>query len=58
MTVAVNDSVVVVVPNVGVALKRTVSGVEGCTKTDVNPVPTAPLLSVAVRTTLKVPPVW
>jgi hypothetical protein len=60
MTVAVNDSVVVVVPKVGVAESRTVNGVATCTNTVVTAVPTPPALSRAVNVTVNVlpPPDW
>jgi hypothetical protein len=58
MTVAVNVSVVLAPDGVDVADSNTVNGVAVCTNTDVNAVPTPPLLSVAVSTTLYVPPVW
>ena len=52
MTVAVNDTVVFVPDGVVLAPSDTAKGADVWTKTVVTAVPTAPLLSVAVKVTV------
>ena len=54
VTVAVKVSMVVLVPMLADELMLTASGGATCTKTVVTAVPTPPLLSVAVKTTVYV----
>ena len=56
MVVAVNCTVVLVPEGVVVADNDTPNGADVCTKSVVTPVPVLPLLSVADKTAVYVPP--
>ena len=56
MTVAVNDTIVLVPDGVVLAESDTASGGATCTKTLVTAVPMPPALSRAVNVTVNVPP--